>query len=151
MGSHRERGAGGALRAQDLLSGGAEEGGLGVVAFAFAGAGEAGGEAAAGGGGGLFRCGFGVGCGGWWDVAEEVAEEAAGVVEGGSVVGEGAEDGGADACGGVACGEPVGGEAGEFGVHGAGDAVEVAGEVGVGGGEGGGLFEEGAGVGCRFR
>lgn len=114
-----------------------------MVALAFAEGGEATGRASGNGPfGGRGRAGRG---GHGRDVPEQVAQKAAGAVDGGAVVGEAAQDVGADGGRGVTRREPGGDELGQFVVHAPGDAAEVGGEAGEGGDEGAGGFGD---LGC---
>lgn len=116
--------------------------GLDVIALALPQAGEPGRRTARGGSSGRQRTGGGV-LGGRLrrgrDLAEEVAEQAAGAVDRGAVGRQAAQDVGADGGGGVSGGEPAGGEVRQLVVHAPGDAAEVGGEVGEGGDEDAGL------------
>jgi hypothetical protein len=108
-----------------------------VVALALSKSGEAAGRT---GGSGAFGGWGGVGVRRGRHVAEQVAQEAAGTVDRGAVVGEAAQDVRADGGGGVARREPAEDQPGQLVVHAPGDAAEVRGEVGEGGDEGAGGF-----------
>lgn len=78
-----------------------------------------------------------MGCAGWlvWCgygryVAEQVAQQAAGAVDGGAVVGEAAEDVHADNGGRVPGFQPAGGEGGQLRLHGVGDMAQGGERVG---------------------